>query len=267
MKTCLTSPFLTVAGLLLMASTRTSLAQAESATNDVIIIATNPPAADPAPLPRVALQPVGIVKEVEKLVASGTDAAVVKAFIQSWQTPYSVSTDDILRLQELGVSTDIISTLLQRQTELSVQPLAPESPDQGVDSSAAIAPYPGGSALPLPSSPPPPIQDQFGADSTYPGDNPVSPVYQGDSGYYAAPYPGVVVVGGVVFAAPSGHRVGPGGHGPGHHEGVGHGATGGSNGHEAGAGHGGNLGAGHAGGNVGHGSGGGHSSSGSAGHR
>jgi hypothetical protein len=267
MKARPTSSFLTVASLLLTAFTNMALVEAESDTNYVTIIATNPPAADPAPLPRIALQPVGIVKEVEKLVASGTDAAVVKAFILSWPTPYSISADDILQLQQLGVSTDIINTLLQRQSELNAQAPVADNPDQEVDASNAPAPYPGSSSpLPLPLSPPPPIPDQSGADSTYPAEVPVTPGYQDDSGYYPAPYPGVVVVGGVVFAAHPGHRVGFGGHGLGHHEGVGHGATGGMNGHEGGTGYGGGSGGGRSGGNVGHGSvggsSGGHSSGG-----
>src|SRR3954462_5966929 len=48
-----------------------------------------------------------ILAEVEKMVQSGTDPAVIKSFVQNWTGRFSVTADQILRLHDIGASTEI----------------------------------------------------------------------------------------------------------------------------------------------------------------
>src|SRR5438045_310125 len=70
-----------------------------------------PPPSAPVAAPAFSLRPVGIMKDVEKLTQAGTDPAVVKSYVQTWPTPYSVTANDILRLHDLGVPSDVLTAL------------------------------------------------------------------------------------------------------------------------------------------------------------
>jgi acidic type I keratin len=122
---------------------------------------------------------VGVVKEVEKLAASGTDPAVMKSFIESWPTPYRVTADDILRLHNEKIPSDVLTTLIQHGAELGTQAAA-----------SAMAQQPGVMGVPPAMSPTP------GPEVTYPApDYSVMPNYLDPNygyGYpdysYAYPY-------------------------------------------------------------------------------
>jgi hypothetical protein len=258
----------TVTSLLLVAAAETVPVQAQTAPNGLVTITTNSPSVPIQAATAFVLQPVGIVKEVEKLTQSGTDPAVTKAFIESWQTPYSVSANDILHLHDLGVPTDTLVTLIQHASQVS----AAVTTNPVVAANASV-PYPAATAPTDQSwSASPPIPDQYAPQPAYPVEPgvdayPAYPVY--DSGYYYG-YPGpyyysggVVVVGG--YRGYPGYHGGYGGHGGsygGHGgDGGGHGSSfsghsGGVGGHGGGVGgHGGSSG-GHGGGSGGHGGGG-----------
>jgi hypothetical protein len=113
--------------------------------------ATTQTAPAPAPAaPVFRLKPVGIIKDVEQLTQSGTDPAVVKAYVQSWSTPYTVTANDILDLHNAGVPSDVLTTLIRHGAELEAQAAARETPPANVPAVAApvspvapaVAPYP-----------------------------------------------------------------------------------------------------------------------------
>lgn len=239
------------AGLLLAAVVGTAPAYAQSAPS-LVTVTTNAPAVASQPIkPVFALKSAGIVKEVEKLTQSGTEPAVIKAFVQAWPTPYSTSADDILHLHEIGVPSDVLTTLIQHGAELGSRAPTPGNPNGGAVGATAPAPYSEVNApTVLPPSPAPLTPEQYPPQATYPVDAgvygyPTYPAY--DYGYYDYPgtyyYPGVVIVGGIGFRGHSGFHGGR--------------PVGGFGGHVGGfGGHGGGFG-GHAGGVSGHGGGGG----------
>jgi hypothetical protein len=94
-------------------------AQPASAAGPSLVTRLDPPSA-----PAVAsapAAPVSIVAEVEKMVQAGTDADVIKAFIQSWKSQYPVTADEILRLHDVGTPTDVLTTLIQRSAQIQAQ--------------------------------------------------------------------------------------------------------------------------------------------------
>src|SRR5690349_18995287 len=73
---------------------------------------------DPPVTPGPAATTASIVAEIEKMVQAGADTAVIKAYIQNWTTRFSVSADEILHLHDIGLPTDVLTTLIQRSAEL-----------------------------------------------------------------------------------------------------------------------------------------------------
>lgn len=96
------------------------------------------------------LKPVGIMKDVQKLTESGADAGVVKAFVQNWSTPYSLTADDVLRLHDAGVPSDVLTAMINRSGELS-RPAKSAAPAQAPTEQetmppAVLYPYPDNQA-------------------------------------------------------------------------------------------------------------------------
>jgi hypothetical protein len=193
MKTWTITFFLTAGGLFLLISPELARVQAQPVRPPLVI--TNAPAAPTAATP-FAFKPMSIAAELEKLVKARTDPAVIRAFVQSWATPYSVSVDEVVHLLDLGVSSDILRLLVEHEAELRAP--APATENSGV----AAIPNPqvpdSGFAPPIAqrSSPPPSVPDQYTPQPDYPNDNgavtdPDYPVYDdsyGDTVPYV--YPG-----------------------------------------------------------------------------
>jgi hypothetical protein len=245
MKTRLIALSLTAMGLCLAGAAETAPVQASS-TPSPVTVTTNAPAAPMQPASGFVLQPVGIVKEVEKLAQAGTDPGVIGAFIQSWQTPYSVSADDILRLHALGVPSDVLTTLIQHGAELGAQ-VAAANPNPVVTAPSPATPYQPPSGAPV-------VADQYPPPVTYP-DTAVYPYP--DYPAYDYSYPGLYSYGyswpyysyspGISIGIGFGFRSHPGFHGGfGEHPGFGAHGTGF-------AGRGGAFGGRRGGGMVGHG--------------
>jgi hypothetical protein len=118
--------------------------------------------------------------EVVKLVNSGVDDSVVLAFIQNSSAAYHPNADEIIKLRDLGVSSPVISALLNRGGELRAQ----SARAQSQASLAFVAP-----PAPASSEAPPPgsgyvVQGDYPAAASsvvYIGAN---PVYTYGSGYY-----------------------------------------------------------------------------------
>jgi hypothetical protein len=93
------------------------------ASGPVVITA---PAAVPA-------QPVGVVPasvspavaEVLRLAESGVTDEVLLSYVRNVQTPFSLSADTILYLKDLGLSTPVLTAMLNRDSELHAYTSAP----------------------------------------------------------------------------------------------------------------------------------------------
>jgi hypothetical protein len=233
--------WLTAVGLFLVIAAKTTSAQAQPTPPPLVTVTPNAPAVPSQPPSGFVLKSVGIVKEVEKLTQSGADPAVVKAFVQSWRTPYSISADEILRLHAAGVPSDILTILIQHGAELGAA--VPTAANTATSPNAPVS-YPG--AIPQisqPSSAAPPVPDQYVPQPTYPVEPPVVysyPTYPAyDYGYYygyPGPYyyyPGVAIGLGFGFRSHGGFHGGFGGHGGGFggHGGGGFGGRSGGGGH------------------------------------
>ena len=240
--------------------------QAQSAPNSLAAITSAGTPTNPAPGRVLASQPAGIVKDVEKLMASGADPAVIKAFIQNWPAPYSVTADDILHLHQGGLPSDVLTAFINHAGELAARVHAAAG-SHPLPSTAPVNPPAPGAAPTVPMAPTvgaaPTVADSYVAQPTYVVPTytyPAYPVY--DYGYYYPYYyPGISIGFGLGHGYRGhygyGYRGGYGGHGGfgGHGGGFG-GHGGGFGGHGGGfGGHGGGFG-GHGGGFGGHGGGG-----------
>ena len=221
MKTRSTTFALTAIGLGLFAAAEIAPVQAQSSSAPLVTVTPNAPTMPRPPGSAYVLRPSGVVLEVEKLAQSGTDPAVLKAFIQSWQTPYSVSADDILRLHDRGVPSDVLTSLIQHGAELGAQVPAAGAANMNpvaVNPSAPAASPWTAPTTSQPTSPAPPAAVQYVAPATYPVEVPVYsypayPVYS-DSYYYSYPYyyPSVSIGLGFGFRGYGGYRGGYGGY-------------------------------------------------------
>jgi hypothetical protein len=83
------------------------------------------------------------------MAAARIDPQVIKAFIENWTTPYTVSSDEILHLHDIGISTDVLTTLIRRSAQLQAQttPISNSGPMVPnlvtTNPPAMIYPYPG----------------------------------------------------------------------------------------------------------------------------
>jgi len=105
------------------------------------------PGADRPPLQR--LEPASpraspALAEIIKLIQSGVDESVVLAFIDNTTTPFDPSADDILYLNDLGVSSKVITALLRQSKILRKQM---SEADDGAPP-VVIAPTPADAGVP-----------------------------------------------------------------------------------------------------------------------
>jgi hypothetical protein len=124
-----------------------------------------------------------ILAEIQKMIEAGADPSVIKAFIQNWSGRYSVSADEILRLHDIGASTEVLTTLIHRSAELQARPSSPaatsSSPSSGAGNTTAGYPQ-------MATTPPPVVVAPY--TSSYPAYT-YSYIYPDYSyRYWSAPY-------------------------------------------------------------------------------
>jgi hypothetical protein len=78
------------------------------------------------------------LEEVVKLTKAGVPESVTLAYVQSSPTPYSLDAQDILHLKERGVSSQVLTAMMQRSDEL--RRAAAEASKQSQTAAAAVAP-------------------------------------------------------------------------------------------------------------------------------
>jgi len=88
----------------------------------------------------------GSINDVVKLSHSGVDQSVVLEFVKNSNGPFHPSADEIIRLRDEGVSSPVITAMLQRDGELRTQ--APQAPAYNYAQSGY-----GQSAQPAPAQP------------------------------------------------------------------------------------------------------------------
>jgi len=112
------------------------------------------------------------IADIVKMVQAKVDVEVIKAYIKNSWVPFNPSAEEIIALQQSGVSDDIISAMLQRGGEIRAQ------------ARAAMA-YQGGAA-----PPPYPAANPYAPTPAYPGnDYGTTPAYPGYDYGTATTYP------------------------------------------------------------------------------
>ena len=81
------------------------------------------PGAAPNPL---APQFSGAVNDVVKLSQSGVDVSVVLAYVKTSAGPYQPGADEIIKLRDMGIKSEVITAMLERGSELRRQTPPPQ---------------------------------------------------------------------------------------------------------------------------------------------
>lgn len=138
--------------LLMLISVGTCLAFTASAFDPATAGSQPAPAAQASVQVSAAAQfPAGIA-DILRMADAKVDAEVIKAYVHNSRVPYYLTANEIIELKDRGVSSDIITTILERGGELrsqagsSMRPAvsAPAAPayDYGYDTQPAYAaPY------------------------------------------------------------------------------------------------------------------------------
>lgn len=137
--------------------------------------------------PAPAETPSYSTSEVIKLFQAGTGDEVVLAYVKNSQLPFNLSANDILTLKNAGVSSPVITAMLQHDTTLKKTYLAaaaaPATPVAPQAAPAAPVPVPVAAPATAPGAvqvipPPPPAQVEV--VTVAPG-----PDYYWDPGYWS----------------------------------------------------------------------------------
>lgn len=122
------------------AASTTTAPTTAAATN--IVTQPEPPAArvinkELTPPEYVKLSPAAA--EIAKLARAGVDPSVMQAYIASSVSTYQLSADEIVYLNDLGVSSDVMSAMIQHDQQIRDASL------QGAMAASPATPAPGGS--------------------------------------------------------------------------------------------------------------------------
>jgi hypothetical protein len=94
--------------------------------------------------------------EVVKIASAGTGEDVILAFIQNAQSPFALSADNVLYLKDLGISSQVVAAMLNRDQALRAQAPNPYAPAP-FPSTAESAPPPPAPAADYVTTPPPDV--------------------------------------------------------------------------------------------------------------
>jgi hypothetical protein len=118
----------------------------------------------------------GAINDVVKLHRSGVDASVVLSYVKTSSGPFQPSADEIVKLRDLGVSSPVITAMLERGGELRQQTATSASTAYAYSPPAAAAVQPAAGYV---------------QPTTY-----VQPAAYSEPVYTAPPVSSVVVIGG-----------------------------------------------------------------------
>ena len=127
--------------MVLLAGSLASLIEASpllAATDNTPLPASPPAAREPAP----PLSPP--VREVVKMVDSGVPETVVQAYIESFPSTYNLTPENIIHLQEIGISSTLATAMLNHdkmRRDLNQPPSAPSIQPQAPPASELVNDY------------------------------------------------------------------------------------------------------------------------------
>jgi hypothetical protein len=90
-------------------------------TNSLAIIGTNSPA--PAASPVVVpsnINPNSPLGQVVRMLQSGVDESVILAYVYNINVPFSLNSDQIIYLNDLGAPSDLVTAMIQHDQQLGV---------------------------------------------------------------------------------------------------------------------------------------------------
>jgi hypothetical protein len=158
-----------VASTLLVACREDVASNVEEVPPPVIVASVEPPrtpppapAAPPAPVveaPMRKIDPATLnlspgVAEVVKLVQSGLDEAVIVAFVQNSTNVFNPSSDELIYLNDMGISGKVMSAMLDRSKQAKLATATNVPPAKVVAENVPAAPLP---VTPAPEAPAPPV--------------------------------------------------------------------------------------------------------------
>ncbi len=120
-------------------------------SGSVALAATDTPPASSAPAASAFKPQLSApTRGVAKMLTSGVSEEVVKAYIQNAPSTFNLNADDIIRLQEMGVSGSLTTEMLKHdkafRENAGVSALPPAAPLGQPSMTASIAPGPGAAA-------------------------------------------------------------------------------------------------------------------------
>jgi hypothetical protein len=121
----------------------------------------------------------GAINDVVKLHQSGVELSVVLSYVKTSSGPFQPSADEIVKLRDIGISSQVITAVLERGGELRQQTATTPSIDYAAYSRAASAP----ATVAQPAA-------TYAQPATY-----VQPVTYAEPVYTAPPVSSVVVIG------------------------------------------------------------------------
>ncbi|HTR40011.1 MAG TPA: DUF6600 domain-containing protein [Pseudomonadales bacterium] len=153
-------------------------------TNDLVNLDTNSPASQITNSVAVAVSPVVLpsninpssaLGQVVRMLQSGVDESVILAYIYNSNVPFSLNSDQIIYLNDLGASSTVVTTMIQHDQQLGVaMNPQPSPPPQGMEPSGPppdVAGQPPDTTQPPPddTNPPPDIDESsfYGALAPY----------------------------------------------------------------------------------------------------
>lgn len=132
----------------------------------------------------------GRINDVVSLTKSGVDESVVLSFIKASPGPFEPSADEIIKLRDEGISSQVITAMLQRGGELRDQAAAAAASSAQAAAQAPVitegAPPSGSESAPVPTeTPPATYSDDTGSTVTYIGGGYPYPYYYPYYPYYS----------------------------------------------------------------------------------
>jgi hypothetical protein len=136
-------------------------------TNDPVSVDTNSPASritnslasrvSPVVVPS-NITPSSPLGQVVRMLQSGVDESVILAYVYNSNVPFSLNSDQIIYLNDLGAPSDLVTTMIQHDQQLGIAVNPQPSPlPQETGTPPEIAGQPPGE-MPL-DEPPPPLDE------------------------------------------------------------------------------------------------------------